>query len=330
MAKIRKSRDPANCVMSLGDHLEELRARLILAILGLSAGAILSMFFGFWILHFLERPYKAAMEQWSAKKEIPRAQTEALSFVRAFFDKLTSDPNVAIIDPARVAYLRAVSEEAVKDWVQQTRGVGGTSSASHRDGQLTVLSPAEVVTAYFKISLIAGLILTAPWVFYQIWAFVAAGLYPKERAYVYRAVPFSAGLFITGALFFLFGMAKITLLFFLQFGDWLGVASMWTFQRYISFVCVTMLVFGLAFQTPIVVFILVRTGIVSIQTLRKHRGPILLGLAFASALCAPSPDVASMMMLLVPLYALYEIGILLSVFAEKKAKKQAEAEAPQT
>ena len=90
--------------------------------------------------------------------------------------------------------------------------------------------------AYMKISLIAGLILTAPWVFYQIWMFVAAGLYPKERQYVYKAIPFSAGLFIVGALFFLFVIAWVTLKFFLMFGDSVGVASHWTLQKYISFV----------------------------------------------------------------------------------------------
>jgi sec-independent protein translocase protein TatC len=332
MAKIKKSRDPINCVMSLGDHLEELRARLILAVLGLAVGAIASMFFGTPILGFIERPYYGEMLKRLEKTEIPRMESEALAFVRIFFDRLTdrlaSDPNAPKIDPNRVEFLRGLSAEAVKDWVQEVWGAG-RGKALPREGQLVALAPAEAFTAYMKISLIAGLILTAPWVFYQIWMFVAAGLYPKERQYVYKAVPFSAGLFVVGALFFLFIIAPLTLRFFLKFGDMVGVASTWTLQRYISFVCALMLVFGIAFQTPIAVFILVRVGLVSIKTLRKFRGYVLLGLAFVSAMATP-PDVISMLALLVPLYGLYELGIILSIFAERKAKRRkAEAEASQ-
>jgi sec-independent protein translocase protein TatC len=290
------------------------------------------MFFGTPILNFVEYPYKVEMVKRVHKIEIPRMEAEALAFVQIFFDKLTgtlaSDPNAPRIDPNRVEFLRGVSAEAAQDWVQEVWGEG-RGKALPRENQLVALAPAEAFMAYMKISLIAGLILTAPWVFYQLWMFVAAGLYPKERQYVYKSVPFSAGLFIIGALFFLFVIARVTMRFFLGFGDMVGVASTWTLQRYISFVCAMMLVFGLAFQTPIAVFILVRTGLISIKTLRKFRGYVLLGLAFAAAMATP-PDVFSMLALLVPLYGLYELGIILSVFAEKKAKqKKAQAEASQ-
>jgi Tat protein translocase TatC len=171
-----------------------------------------------------------------------------------------------------------------------------------------------------KVSLIAGLILSSPWVFYQIWMFVAAGLYANERKYVHTAIPFSTALFIIGALFFLFIIARLTLGFFLSFGDVVGVTANWTLQKYISFVTTLMLVFGIAFQTPIAVFILVRTRLVSIQTLRRTRKYVLLGLAFLAAVATP-PDVVSMVSLLVPLYGLYEIGIILAVVADKKARE---------
>jgi len=333
MAKIRKSLDPVNCVMSLGDHLDELRARLILALLGLFIGMIVCLipFFGTRILRLIEWPYHRAMGDRAArlqKAEVPQVQTEALALVDTVFntltDRLASDPNAPHdLDPNRVAFLHNVSAQAVKAWVQEKYVV-----PRGNDSSLVSLAPAEAFMAYMKISLISGLILTAPWVFYQIWMFIAAGLYPKERHYVYRAIPFSAGLFIAGALFFLFVIAYWTLKFFLMFGDTVGVASQWTLQKYISFVTVLMLVFGLAFQTPIAVFILVRTGLVPIQTLRSYRKYVLLGLAFVSAVATPSPDPFSMLALLIPLYGLYELGILLSVFADKKAKKQ-KAEAPQ-
>lgn len=327
MAKIRKILDPTNCTMSLGDHLEELRARLILALLGLILGAVVSLIFGARILKFIEIPYDIAMRGRIKATEVPQIQREMLSFVGVFFDTLTrrlaTDPNTAAVklDPKQIEVLRNVSTQAVQAWVEETHG-GTADGPLPFDRQLRSLGPAEAFVAYMKISLISGLILTAPWVFYQIWAFIAAGLYPLERRYVYRAVPFSAALFIIGALFFLFIIARYTLIFFLSFGDAVSVASDWTLQKYVSFVTVLMLVFGVAFQTPIAVLILVRTGLVSIQTLRKYRKYVIVGLAFVSAVATPSPEPFSMLALLIPLYALYELGIALSVFAEKKVKKK--------
>jgi sec-independent protein translocase protein TatC len=319
--------------MSLGDHLEELRARLILALLGLFVGMIVSLIFGTHILRVIEWPYHRARADRAAslqKVETPRVEGEALGLVDAVFntltDRLAHDPNAPRdLDPKRVAFLHSVSTEAVKAWMQKKEYVAPPDTLS----SLIVISPAEGFLAYMKVSLISGLILTAPWVFYQIWMFIAAGLYPKERKYIYKAVPFSAGLFIVGALFFLLVIAYLTLKFFLMFDDSVGVASQWTLQKYISFVTVLMLVFGLAFQTPIAVFVLVRMGLVGIKTLRTYRKYVLLGLAFVSAVATPSPDPMTMMALLIPLYGLYELGILMAVFAEKKAKAQ-EAQAAQT
>ena len=327
MAKIRKILDPENCTMSLGDHLEELRARLILALLGLVLGVVVSLIFGTQILKFIEIPYDAAMRGRIKATEMPQIQKEMLSFVGVFFDTLTqrlaTDPN-----PPRSSSIRSRSRffatcprrPSRRGWRRRT--AGRQTDRCRSTASSDRLGPAEAFVAYMKISLISGLILTAPWVFYQIWAFIAAGLYPMERRYVYRAVPFSAALFIIGALFFLFVIARYTLIFFLSFGDAVSVASEWTLQKYVSFVTVLMLVFGIAFQTPIAVFILVRTGLVSIQTLRSYRKYVIVGLAFVSAVATPSPDPFSMLALLVPLYALYELGIALSVIAEKKAKKK--------
>jgi sec-independent protein translocase protein TatC len=323
MVKIRKNLDPANCTMSLGDHLEELRARLILALTGLTIGALVSMFvFGTRIIRFIERPYVGAMSKWIYDKETPRLKSEMTSFVNLFFETMAVqlDPNEPQLDANRVEFLHKVSLDSVDRWIEQTRVAAGNKELP-TFARLQTLAPAEAFVAYMKVSFIAGLILTSPWVFYQIWMFVAAGLYPQERKYVHTAVPFSAILFVVGALFFLFIIAPLTLKFFLGFGDVVGTASNWTLQRYISFITVLMLVFGIAFQTPIAVFILVRTGLVSITTLRRVRKYVILGMAFVAAIATP-PDVISMISLLLPLYGLYELGIILALFAEKKAKQK--------
>ena len=329
MAETRKSRNPIDCTMSLGDHLEELRARLILAVLGLLVGMIVSLIFGTKILKFIEAPYNWEMSKRLAGTEGPRVKSDVEAFLDLFFTNLTqglaTDPNAPHIDPKLIDFLQNVSNRTAIAWVEKTQGVG--SHTLPREYWLTALGPADAFLAYMKVSLIAGLILTSPWVFYQIWMFVAAGLYESERKYVRSAIPFSTALFVTGSLFFLFVIARVTLRFFLGFGDVVSVASNWTLPKYISFVTILMLVFGVAFQTPIAVFILVRTGLVSIKTLRNNRKYVILGLAFLSAVATPSPDPFSMLALLIPLYALYELGIVLAIFAERKKAKARQQEA---
>lgn len=326
MVTIRKKLDLTDCTMSLGDHLEELRARLILAMMGLTIGAIVSMIFGTYILDFIKRPYVKAMGEWRTewlkRTELPRLESEIGLFANLFFETLITqlDPAEPEIDPQRIQFIRSVSADTITAWIEQTRAAAG-DRALPPEARLITLAPAEAFVAYIKVSFIAGLILTSPWVFYQIWMFVAAGLYPAERKYVHTAVPFSTALFIIGALFFLFIVAPLTLKFFLMFGDIVGTASTWTLQRYISFVTVLMLVFGLAFQTPIAVFILVRTGLVEIATLRRVRKFVVLGIVFVAAVATP-PDVVSQVSLGIPLYLLYELGIVLALFAEKKARQK--------
>ena len=319
-----KKQDPLSCTMSLGDHLEELRARLILAILGLAVGSIVALVFGTFVLRFIEKPYKSAMRERIEKMELPRVQSETLAFLNVFFtdltERLASDPNAPEIDPDRVRFIREVSVSAVQTWTEQMYGAAGNKDLP-RDARLKVLGIPEAFTAYMKIALISGLILTCPWVFYQLWMFVAAGLYSHERRYVRQAVPFSAALFIIGALFFLFVVAPLTLRFFLAFNDIVGVAANWTLERYISFVTVLMLVFGLAFQTPIAIFILVRTGLVALKTLREVRKYVVLVTVIVAAVVTP-PDVISQIMLAIPLYALYELGLLLAHLSLKKAQNK--------
>ncbi|MDI6450831.1 twin-arginine translocase subunit TatC [Anaerobaca lacustris] len=319
-----KKQDPLSCTMSLGDHLEELRARLILAILGLAIGSIVALIFGTFVLRFIERPYKTAMRERIEKTELPRVQSETLAFLNLFFadltERLASDPNAPEIDPDRVRFIQEVSVNAVETWTERMYGAAGNKDLP-RDARLKVLGIPEAFTAYMKIALISGLILTCPWVFYQLWMFVAAGLYEHEQRYVRQAIPFSAALFIAGALFFLFVVAPLSLKFFLVFGDIIGVAANWTLEKYISFVTVLMLVFGLAFQTPIAIFVLVRTGLVALETLRGIRKYVILGMVVVSAIVTP-PDVISQVTLAVPLYGLYELGMLLARLSIKKAEKK--------
>jgi len=337
--KKRRLPDPLETTMSLGDHLEELRARLILAILGLVTGTIICLFFGKYIIHFIERPYLEEKKKYDDAKVEARvkdgktanASTYLLdAFSAGLLKALQTDPNAPAIDPNAVKFVHKIYVETTRKLVEDPNyiAVAADTYSSGLPGELIATGLADPFIAYMKITLIAGVIVSSPWVFYQLWMFVAAGLYEHERKYVRTAVPFSTVLFVTGALFFLFGIARFCVRFFLTFGDMIGVSAYWTFDKYISFVTMLMLVFGLAFQTPIAIFVLNRTGLISIESFKKSRKYTIVAIFLIAAIATPSPDVISQIALAIPLYALFELGILLSWLSIRKQKLLEAAKQP--
>jgi sec-independent protein translocase protein TatC len=187
------------------------------------------------------------------------------------------------------------------------------------EARLQALAPADGLVAYMKIAMISGLIISSPWVFYQIWMFVSSGLYPHERRYVYFATPFCAGLFTIGAMFFLFFIAPAMLGFLVMFNKQvLNVSSYFDFGRYISFVTLMMLIFGIAFQTPIAVYFLNRTGLVPLAGFKKARRYVILGIVIIAAAATPGSDLVSLFALSISMYVLYELGILLCWLSKRR------------
>jgi sec-independent protein translocase protein TatC len=322
--KKKKKQDHVDSTMSLGDHLEELRGRLILAFSGLLIGAAICLCFGSQIIKFVEKPYRDLYKTEDA--ESPTDNTIELIENR-FNDirqKLADDPNTPNVGQETKEFVYMFCKEVL---VALSNDPNFTSKSPSSDQvspspRLQILRPADGIISYIKIALISGLLLSSPWVFYHVWMFVAAGLYPHEKKYVHTAVPFSAALFVTGALFFVLIVAPLTLKFLVKFNEGvLGARSNFTFADYISFITMLMLIFGVAFQTPVAIFFLTKTGLVSIKSLRRSRKFVLLGIFILAAMATP-PDVISQVTLAIPLYALFEIGILLSHFSQKKREKQ--------
>ena len=322
----KKIQDPLDSTMSLGDHLEELRFRLIRALLGLGIGLIIGLVLGRSIISFMEGPYHDATAQLLFSTELEFQSdldsgvvSEALR--REFKDNGVSlSANVSISNKSIIwkGNRWLITDNRGRYWVKKEKD----ELNIYEEIPLQIIAVAAGFVSYIKIALITGLILSSPWVFYQLWMFVAAGLYPHEKRYVHLAAPFSAALFVAGALFFLLVVAPLTLRFLVGFNEKiLDVRSQFTFQHYISFVSHLMLVFGLAFQTPTAILFLNRTGLVSIQALHRSRKFVVLLIVVVAAMATP-PDLVSQVALAVPLYCLFELGILLSYLAERKKKAQ--------
>lgn len=159
-----------------------------------------------------------------------------------------------------------------------------------------------------KVSVMAAIAVSLPWILYQIWAFVAPGLYKHEKKLVLPLVAASTVLFYTGAAFcyfFVFGQAFPAI----QKMAPVSVAVSPDIEAYLDFVITMFIAFGVAFEVPIVVVILARMGIVTITQLKSFRTYFVVGAAAVAGLVTP-PDPVSMVALLIPMVLLYELGIL--------------------
>ncbi len=317
----RKRIDPDDLRMSFGDHLEELRTRLILSLVGVVAATIVCLIFNKHVISFVLRPAFVVMRKYG------------------------------------------------------------------QEPTLQSLSPPDTFMIWIKIALLCGVVLSSPWLIWQMWQFVASGLYEIERRYVRWFGVASPVLFIIGVTFMFFIVLPIVLNFFaslnqsfpvpsaeltflekilvgpqeivpefrqptpplvpllnedppqplpgtLWFNQTVGqlrlagvnrtyqvrmrslenaaaVSNQYSIDFYVSFILTLSLAFGVAFQLPIVVIFLSLSGIVSVADLARARKYVIFGIVIASALLTP-PDVASQILLAIPMAILYEGGLIIS------------------
>lgn len=316
--------------MSFGDHLEELRRRVILALIGLFITTTVCMTFGDHIISFIGAPYRVAMEM------------------------------------------------------------------NHLDPHMIQIAPSEAFMEYFTLCMQIAFVLAMPWILYQIWKFVEAGLYPAERRVVRMFAPASIILFLAGASFMLVFVLTGLMNFLISVSSWFpmpgennplykflepkhaivqsvdsqpsspplqvptvqddpthpGDGQVWfnvqsrrlvlhtngdnyslklqkteedslvqpffSLEEYLGFVINLALAFGLGFQIPIVVVFLISVSLVTASQFSAIRKFVILGVAIAAAVLTPSPDVGTMMLLAVPMYALYEIGLFIGKIVERR------------
>jgi len=186
--------------------------------------------------------------------------------------------------------------------------------------KLVFIKPIEAIWTYLKLGLIAGLIITLPFVLYEFWLFIKPGLYPNERKYVRLFVVSGGVFFIIGGAFSFFIVLPFAVHFLLSVGGG-NLVPMISVGEYVDFCLQLMLSFGLIFELPFAILILVAIGIVTPNGLAKMRRYAIVGAFVLGAILSPSPDVFNQTLIAVPLILLYELGILLArIFVSKKNK----------
>ena len=183
-------------------------------------------------------------------------------------------------------------------------------------GQMIATDVVGVFLVPMKVALMVAFLIALPYVLYQVWAFVAPGLYAHEKKLALPLVGASVLLFFVGMSFAYFLVFPTVFGFMAKVAPE-GVAWMTDIEKYLSFVMTTFLAFGVTFEVPVVVIVLVRMGIVELATLREWRSYVIVGAFVIAAIFTP-PDVVSQLMLAIPLCLLYELGMLLARFVGTK------------
>jgi len=176
------------------------------------------------------------------------------------------------------------------------------------------IHPTEGFIVYFRVAMIGGVTLAMPVIVYELLRFALPGLMPEERRYLYLLLPGVFFFFAGGVAFAAFIMIPAAINFMQGFLQSI-IDNRWTLDNYISFVTRVLFWMGMVFQTPLIMFFAAKLGLVTPKKLAKFRKYAILLIAIIAAAVTPTPDPVNMMIVMIPLYGLYEVGIILSRIA---------------
>ncbi len=284
--------------MTFGEHLEELRSRVIKAVVGVLVAALACGLMHRELLNRVVAPYRQATSK----------------LAREVFDPYLTEETEAtfrVDDPETWPTLPPEKAEVV---------------TKIREARIILGSPLTGYVTTILLCIMVGTLIASPWVLYQVWAFIGVGLHPHERRFVYRYGPFSFLLFLAGAsLFYLWVLPMGLQALMTPTATVANIEETFALDQYVRFVAWMTIVFGLAFQTPIVVLFLARTRIVPFESLVANWKYVILVMMVLGAVFTPQ-DPVTMVLLAVPLVALYAAGLLLAWPAERRRRREVAAE----
>lgn len=227
-----------------------------------------------------------------------------------------------------IALLPAEDTAKVTEFAQQLINAGTTASLEklHDFVETEAFAPAETFMLSMKLSLFAGIIVSFPMLFYFLLEFILPGLTPRERKMIFPALGIGFGLFLAGVMFAFFFVIPRALEFFHEYSTQLGIKDRWRIGQYISFVTSFSLIFGFAFELPVVVMVMVKLGLLTCGTMRRTRAWAVIIILAASAILTPTGDAFTMSLLAAPMIVMYETCIWLAWLHERKERRLEEEE----
>ena len=338
------------------DHLDDLRKMFIRMALCVMIATVVSFEFAPELMGVIRRPvdqvwteYESShlpqevnSEEWGHAKALAYSLAGLPDEARKEAFRLTSPRERLLGEAALVlraaAQLPKSSREAfmnspvfspeVRKMAKQLQESDAVLNEGTGRGALKLMGafqPGEAFMLSFKLAFYAGIILSFPFLLYFLLQFIVPGLLSRERAMLYKCLVVAFGLFLIGVGFAYWIVLPRVLTFFYTYSLDFGIANEWRIGYYVSFATQLVLLFGLAFELPVVVMPFVKMGLLTYEMMKSTRRYAIVGVFILAAIITPTPDVATMSLMAVPMYALYELCIFLAWREEKaRAKKEAE------
>lgn len=318
--------------MTFAEHLEELRARIIRSLIALVVAAIGCLAFQDTLFEWAQRPYERARhsirDRFPAHPDSIHGRLGSHSRILARLEADRRAQTAVLLALVERAELPATPEleaakAALRDSFEHPIEVPVIDEGADI-GPLKAIGTTEQFLSYVKVALLFASFLAAPYMLFQMWQFIGAGLYDHERKVVMQVFPFSVGMFLAGMAFGYTVLVPVGLEFLLSYGDPGLLEPSITSNSYLSLLFVMLFVMGFVFQIPLVMTVTSRMGLIEPETFRKKRKPFILGAFIAAAIMTP-PDYTTQLLVGFPMLVLYEIGILLSVYSAKRRRQAAES-----
>lgn len=315
--------------LTLWDHLRELRKRLLLAVYGLLVGMLAV---GAWVqqlVDLLMAPVLAALQP-AAVSEAGRAALQAAAqapgvqpISQAALLECATQPAVSTVAKAVLATLAAAKDvgQPLASALQECAAMPATAGAGTK---LVYTSAIEPMMVYIKVAMYGATFVAAPWILFQLWQFVAPGLYKRERRVVVPFLFFGTLLFYAGAAFCFVMVMPAAFPAMLQVANAGTMTPMLSISEQLGLVMAMLLGFGVVFEVPVVIAFLSMIGVVTADGLARYRRYAVLVNVIAASIITPTGDPLNLAMMAVPMIVFYEVGILLArVLGKKKPAGQA-------
>ncbi|MDX1680808.1 MAG: twin-arginine translocase subunit TatC [Akkermansiaceae bacterium] len=345
------------------EHLEDLRKMIFRIVITLIISMVLCFSFQGFLLDVLRRPIQQVwdnqvaktlpdkgdvsreitVELWDKAKEIEQAASKLVEAERQAFYASLDDPDLvfharsvallraakALPDDKREDFIRSLKlkDELTAQVLALIKTNPETEGTAKQRRDLTSLKPTETFMLSMKLAFIAGILLALPLLIFFVLQFVLPGLHDSERKALWPALAIGTGLFLSGVCFAYFVVLRRALDFFAGWSSKMNVVNEWRIGEYISFATNFTLLFGVAFELPVVVMLFVKLGLLSYDIMSRTRRYAIVGIFVLAAIITPTPDVMTLFLMALPMLFLYECCIWLAWLDRRKQREREAQEA---
>lgn len=347
------------------EHLEDLRTMVTRIVITLVISMVVCFAFQKQLMEVLRRPVEQVwvtqldaklpkssteiprplnVDIWESAKRLEHSASGLSAEQREVFFKNLGDEDLvfhvravgllrallAVPENRRAAFLDAMElRPGLREQVEVLAKTMPSTELEQRGNlkMMSALKPTETFMLSMKLSFYAGIVLAFPLLLLFILQFVLPGLHRHEKRVLWPAMAVGFGLFLGGVMFAYFGVLPRALEFFYEWSGSLGVSNDWRIGEYISFAMQFTLLFGLAFELPVVVMVFVKLGLLGYETMASTRSYAIVAIFVAAAVLTPTPDIMTLLLMALPMIVLYEICIWLAWLDRRNNRIEQEREA---